>query len=169
MKKCWRIFTIALLFVGVLSLWACDNNTECCLCNSIPHHAPCLINVSTGEIVELRVYEPHPFKPEQLAEDQNGGYLSLISGTDVEGYQVAAEYAWVTVSLSVNAKGCEPFCKSCRSMLAAYGGSYVLADFIEPSDPIIYPVKEGCFDLRCYSVNVSYTEGKYQITVTGVL
>ena len=168
MKIRWRIFTITLIFVGVLSLWGCDNNTECCLCNNIPRHAPCLINLSTGEIVELRVYEPHPFNPVQIAEEQTGGYMCLISGTGIEGYQIAAEYAQVTISPSVNTRD-KAFCNSCQKMLAAYGDTYVLADFIEPTDPIVYPLKAGCFDLRCYFVDISYTEGKYQITVTGAL
>ena len=46
----------------------------CALCGGgIPYHAPVLVNLSTGEAGEIRVYDPDPRHRYELAEEQSTG------------------------------------------------------------------------------------------------
>lgn len=57
---------------------------HCALCGSgdrMTYHAPCVLNLSTGEITELRIYLPHPVLVGELAEEQQGGHTDFNSAT----------------------------------------------------------------------------------------
>ena len=43
-------------------------------------HAPCIINLSTGEIAELSVYQPHPSEIGEVSAELKKGYFSFSSG-----------------------------------------------------------------------------------------
>ena len=59
-----RIILVFMMMALLLSLMACSgiNAPEpdrCSLCDHIPSHAPCLVNLNTGEVGEIALYEPH--------------------------------------------------------------------------------------------------------------
>ena len=52
----------------------------CALCGNgsgTSYHAPVLVNLSTGEIGELRVYNPDPHHRNEIAKEQSTGTFSL--------------------------------------------------------------------------------------------
>ena len=83
MVKTW-IFRLAalfcILFVAFLIVDAISGPDEpdfCALCHGAPLHAPGLLNIETGNLTELRIYEPHPHKAGELATSQQGGYMGI--------------------------------------------------------------------------------------------
>ena len=57
---------IAIIGFLLFLLAGCDNNSpdsiECVLCTAFPRHAPCLVDLNSGEILELNIYQPHHTK-----------------------------------------------------------------------------------------------------------
>lgn len=51
---------------------------DCPLCGGIKYHAPCIADLSTGEIGELAIYAPHPVLTGEIAEEQPGGTLAFL-------------------------------------------------------------------------------------------
>lgn len=93
---------------------------RCSLCSDLPRHAPCILNLSTGEKLELEIYEPHPFAVGEIADEQPGGYFCLIQGAGVSGYKIAAECMQITIPSSKSILNVRHFCYTCRNRLAAY-------------------------------------------------
>ena len=171
-----RIILVFMTMGLLLSLVACSgvNAPEperCSLCDYIPSHAPCLVNLNTGVVGEIVLYEPHHTLVGEIAEEQRGGYFRFMSVVGLQGYlDACVPEAHVTVS-DVNEKYEEKyFCSSCREQLKAYSHcGFVLADLRNPETPTIYPVEEGTeFEVRCYTVVITETDkGELDISVVG--
>ena len=64
---------------------------ECVLCDAFPRHAPCLVDLNTGELHELAIYQPHHTKVAELSDEQYGGYMSLVAFGDISGILIGAD------------------------------------------------------------------------------
>lgn len=164
----WAMLLVVLIGCSVDSI---PEPEICSMCDDLPRHAPCIINLSTGEKLELEIYEPHPFLVGEIAEKQPGGYFRLIRGAGVEGYIVGAEYGVVFAPIRSEKMNQQYFCNSCRDRLATNTISgYVLVDLKEPDEPVVYPTDiSASFSMRCYSVSVQENaeKDKYEITIIG--
>lgn len=171
MKKIAIIGLIILSVFVVCSFFPIPEPERCSMCDDLSRHALCIINLSTGEKLELDIYEPHPFLVGEIAEEQPGGYFSFIRGAGIEGYKVAAEYIVIAVPSKSEKMDQQYFCNSCRDRLASNAKSgYVLADLKEPDKPIVYPInKSTSASVRCYSISVQENseKDKYEITIVG--
>lgn len=117
MKKIAIILAIVIIFSAVIySALHVPESERCNLCVSFPCHAPCILKLSSGELVELEIYDPHPYKVAEIADEQPGGYFSFICSAGLDGHMVTAEYLTAT-SESMNK---EYFCSSCRNLLDDY-------------------------------------------------
>ena len=71
MKKTAKIilgvFAIVFALWGVVAYFAPG---QCTLCNFIKSHAPCIVNMQTGEVQELDLYFPHRTLVAELADPQ---------------------------------------------------------------------------------------------------
>ena len=67
------IIVVILILVLVLAILPAPEPERCAICDCIPFHAPALVNLETGEVGELEVYEPHPFKVAELNEINRAG------------------------------------------------------------------------------------------------
>ena len=163
-----RIIPAAVAVFMLLSLFACSNQNapepeRCRVCDYIPSHAPCLVNLHTGEVDEIALYQPHHSLVGEIAEEQRGGYFSFMSVAGLRGYlDACVPEAHVTVPSEIKKYDEQYFCASCRELLAEYSGDgFVLADLKEPSVPVLFPVYDGSvFEVRCYTVTVTVTEDK---------
>ena len=171
-----RIILAAVAAFMLFSLFACSNPSapepdRCRVCDYIPSHAPCLVNLHTGEVGEIYLYEPHYSLVGEIAEEQRGGYFCFLSIAGLRGYlNASVPEAHVTVPSEVEKYDEQYFCTSCRELLAEYtDDGYVLADLRNPDTPTIYPVEDGTsFEVRCYTVTVTKTEDKeLDISVLG--
>ena len=173
-KYIFPAIVVILILMLVCSILPTPNPKRCAICDSIPHHAPALVNLATGEVGELVVYEPHPIKGGELNEYQQGGTFSFIYVAGLHGYQDTS--TWEThISVPVNENEYEEkfFCKSCRELLLDCTDlGYILADLKNAADPIVYEIKEDLnISFRCYDIFVKESEEneKFEISVIGSL
>ena len=65
-------------------------------------------------MLELTVYEPHPFIVGELAEEQRGGTFSFIHGAGAEGYKLSAELIVINIPMQTYKLEEKHFCNTCR-------------------------------------------------------
>ena len=165
------------LITVLILLSACGTEVpeleRCSLCDDLSRHAPCIINLSTGEKLELDVYEPHPFLVGEIAEEQRGGYFSFVRGAGVEGYKLGAESVTITVPVKADRLDQQYFCNQCRELLADYKSQgYALVDLKDTESPVVYAISADTkATFRCYEISVQEIkeDGKYEITIIGTL
>lgn len=171
-----KIAALCIALLVILS--ACGTNQSrdpepCSLCDNLPCHAPCVINLSTGEKLDLSVYELHPFAAGELAEEQRTGYFSFIQGAGISGHKLGGKSVTVTIPTGSKGLSRQHFCRTCLDMLADYANqAYILADLKNPKNPIIYSLYKNCaFSFRCYDISIQKSidaEG-FVVTIIGTL
>ena len=148
--KIWlkRISAISLIALLLCTAWqrlVPPSSEECSICRFIKSHAPCLLNLSTGEIGELALYEPHRTKVGELAEVQQGGTFGFFYAAGAKGTRTTNP--WV-LTIRVPIEGARirksHFCQKCRELLEGYNHGYVLLDLYDKTKPTIaYQCDEG--------------------------
>lgn len=165
MAKKWIIRFVALLcvlsaaFLIANAISSPDEPAFCALCHGAPLHAPGLLNIETGNLTELRIYEPHPVKSGELAEEQQGGYFSLsMSGGVFVTSDPDAQTARTIIPIEKTRLHKSEFCKDCRKLLTDSKQSYVLIDMYDQENITKYDIVEGiCCEMRCYTVSADHT------------
>ena len=172
--KRWTAPLIVAVLVVCLATTAFVQTQEpdrCPLCEFIKSHAPCIVNIETGEVVELALYQPHYSLVGEIAELQTDSTFSFVSAAGAKGTRISSPYK---MELDVP-KAVEPlcktaFCKSCRTLLTGADSRYVLADLYAPGNPVIYPVIDGLdVKMRCYEATAVYDadEKDYDLLLIG--
>ena len=171
-----KTVTLCLVLLVIMSACGKDYIQEpeiCALCDNLPCHAPCIINLSTGEKLELSVYEPHPFTAGELAEEQRGGYFSFIRGAGVKGHKLGGESVTVTIPMESEGLNQQHFCKACRERLVDYANQgFVLVDLMDPETPIVYGIyAHTSYSFRCYNISAHEHKDtkKIEILIIGTL
>ena len=165
------IVMLLLLFTGCSS--DIPDPAECALCDAFPRHAPCVVDLNSGDLLELEIYQPHETKVAELADEQRGGYLSLVHFGDISGILLGAES--VELEAPAKATGIQDslFCQDCRKLLNDNKcEGYILADLRNPDTPVVWRIADGIsFSVRCYDVEISKSDesGKLNIIMTGTL
>ena len=147
---------------------------ECCLCSSFRYHAPCLIDLETGEIRELDLYFPHETLVAELADPQpeKSGIFSFVSIGKVSGTKQTAPER---VDLHIpNDKTYSPaLCRDCRKQLPfGYTNRYAFADLYGMDEKILIPIEsDTAFSLRCYDVTTqpNTEKGGISVVIQGTL
>ena len=171
--KRWQKALVVILIVGIASsaaLLFTQEKKDCCLCDSFRYHAPCLIDLEKGDLIELDLYFPHETKVGELAEVQQDTsstfsfvHLGNITGTKLTGSKV------IEFGVPIADKTNNPaLCKDCRELLqAGYKGRYVLADLYDMEIKELIPiVANTSIDLRCYEITMVENTEKNEINVT---
>ena len=143
---------LAVVVVVVASLFLTLESKECCLCSSFRYHAPCLVDLKTGEMIELRLYEDHPTLVAELSEEQShNGTFSFVRLNGVSGAkQTGPERVDLLVPTEVILF--PALCKDCRQQLPAGSvNRFVLADLHGMEEKHLIPiVADTTLSLRCY-------------------
>ena len=171
--KVWQKAFCIVLIVSIAAtaiLLSTQNEKDCCLCDSFRFHAPCLVDLETGDLIELDLYFPHETKVAELAEvqqDMSSTFsfvrLGNITGTKLTGSKV------IEFGVPIADKTNNPaLCKGCRELLqAGYKGRYVLADLYDMEIKELIPiVAYTSIDLRCYEITMVENTEKNEINVT---
>lgn len=172
MKMWSKIIWIAVAAVVAFSAWLLlREQKECCLCGSFRYHAPCLIDLKTGRLIELDLYFAHETKVAELAEEQpEQGSFSIIMLGNVSGYRDTSR-KYIEVDVPIAEKIIDPaLCKSCRKQInGIFAGRYVLADLYDKEKKTIIPINADlAMELRCYSITAYEGEkGIWKVTVQG--
>lgn len=140
---------------------------KCSLCEvGINYHAPCLINVSSGEFAELAVYEPHPEIIGEVSDEIQTGFISFNYGAGTNIVRnPGTETCKATLPKELDVLNASYFCYECRRRIAdmAYEG-YVLADMYDLENIDLYKVVDGAtYTIRDYLVTVRVDKNKYTV------
>lgn len=167
-KAAAAIVTISLvLWITVLYL----GPRKCPLCDFIKSHAPCLVNMKTGEVRELDLYIPHERLVGEIAEVQDSSIFSFLRVAGAEGTKMTApEIIELDVPVIREPIFKYHFCRECRKLLADQGGGYVLADLYVHGEPVVIPISDGMEqELRCYAITAVMNDEKnvYELIIKG--
>ena len=173
LKRISAISLIALLLCAAWQRLMPPSSEECSICRFIKSHAPCLLNLSTGELGELALYEPHRTKVGELAEVQQGGTFSFFYAAGAKGTRTTNPWV-LTIRVPMEGERIRKshFCQKCRELLEGYDYGYVLLDLYDKTKPTVYPILANTtYTLRCYTITAEpkYVKEEYEIMVTGTL
>lgn len=158
--------TVMLLFTKV--------EKECCLCSSFRYHAPCLIDLETGDLIELDLYFPDDKLVAELENPQPemGATFSFVSLGNVSGTKLTDSK---TIEIHIpNDKTYNPaLCSGCRKQLPfGHTSRYIFADLYSKEEKILMPIKaDAAFSLRCYDITTQANteKGGISVVVQGTL
>ena len=171
-KYIFPAIAVILFLICVITILPAPNPKRCAICESIPYHAPALVNLATGEVGELSVYEPHPFKVAELNPYQQGGTFSFIYVAGINGYSDTANWeTHITIPTNENEYEEKFFCKACRERIAAHTDKgFLLLDLRTPeSFSILSLDSEDIQPVRCYKVQTNQSLDEIEIVVHGTL
>lgn len=171
-KYIFPAIAVILILICLIIILPAPNPKHCAICDSISMHAPALVNLATGEVGELTVYEPHPFKVAELNEYQQGGTFSFIYVAGLNGYSDTANWeTHITIPIDENEYEEKHFCKSCRERIAGRTEKgFLLLDLRTPeSFDILSLDSEEIQLVRCYEVQTKQCLDEIEIVVNGTL
>lgn len=147
---------------------------KCALCGGRRYHAPCLVNLSTGEVGELQVYTPHPYLAGEIAEEQRTGTFNFLYCAKIMAVCDTSNHICRTdLPFDMEPMAAEWFCRDCRALLPVIcTEGYVLADLYDLDHIQVYAISDGeSYTIRDYTVTMSKREKseKLEIEVAGHL
>ena len=171
-KYIFPAIAVILILICMITILPAAEPERCAICDSIPYHAPALVNLATGEVGELAVYEPHPFKVAELNEYQQGGTFSFIYAAGLNGYSDTANWeTHITIPTDENEYEEKHFCKSCRALISGhteYG--FLLLDLREPEKFSILSLSSDEIQrVRCYEILTTRQVNEVEIEIHGTL
>lgn len=156
-RKTIIYIAVAVLALCVAAVLLFGNETECCLCNCPSYSAPCLIDLETGDILELSLDGP------SATYDGNGQAdvetFSFIRFGNVTGTKHTAPNVIELKIPTDGAPQCPALCRQCRRLLPrGYTSRYVLADV---GGEVLFPIMVGA-ELNLHGLQIAarqYIEG----------
>ena len=149
----------------------------CALCRNnedVKIHAPCIVNLATGEVAELTIYDPHPTEIGEVTETQKKGHVSFYTGAGALIEQ-NSDQEYCKATLSNEEDPIEPgyFCYECRRIIAELDTDkkgYIIADMYDPEAVVVYPIWNGAkYEVRDYLVTAHRNENNsFEIDVHGL-
>ena len=147
---------VAFLVICVPVVLLFENEKECCLCNGPTSFVPCLIDLETGDILELSLVGPTTSGP---AGQTDVSTFSFIRFHTVTGTKQTAPNM---IELKIPSGGAlqhPSLCRQCRQLLPqGYTGRYVIAD---ADGGVLFPITVGG-ELTIHGLQIAvrqYTEG----------
>lgn len=166
------IVAVILILILARAILPTPEPERCSICDSIPIHAPALVNLATGEVGELAVYDPHPFKVAELNEYQQGGTFSFIYAAGINGYSDTANCeTHITIPINENEYEEKYFCKACRKLISGHTeNGFLLLDLRTPESFSIFSLESDVIQtVRCYEVQTKQRLDEIEIIVHGTL
>lgn len=146
---------------------------ECCaVCENgegRPYHAPVLVNLATGEIGEMQIYDPAlPGSVLDIAPIQQTGTFSFAHYAGLTGRKDTCSHtSRVEIPAELEPMRMEHFCRDCRAILtAAATEGFVLLDLLDLTEIKAFPVVEGAeYTIRDYAVTVYWNDEVDDLTL----
>lgn len=170
MRRLITIIGIALTVVLVLAVTTILGlpDSACYLCNASRYHAPCLVDLETGALIELSLYDPHAAISGELAEEQpQVDTFSFVRLGDLIGTKQTGAR---TIEIEIPLEGTiqtPALCETCQKRRPnIYEGRYVLADLYDVEDISLIPITDGEeMIIRCYSISMAMSEDGQHINL----
>lgn len=158
--KQWRktiYLAAAMLAICMATVLLFGNRKECCLCNAPTSSAPCLLDLETGSILELRLDGPST-----TSGPDGVSYVSTFSFIRFHTVTGTKQTAPNMIELKIPSGGAlqhPSLCRQCRQLLPqGYTGRYVIAD---ADGGVLFPITVGG-ELTIHGLQIAvrqYTEG----------
>lgn len=147
----------AIAIISVVNAVVPADSQDCSICGHLKCHAPCILNLTTGEIGELELYMPHDTEVGEIAEEQSGGTFEFISAAGLKGIKLTDPwYIELEVPMAGNKKRISHYCDGCCKRLEDYQSGFVLLDVYDINNPSIYRIEDGAsYETRCYKIKIS--------------
>ena len=152
---------------------------ECCaVCedgNGNRHHAPVLVNLSTGTMRELEIYDRDPRRPWEVAEEQHWDdwVFTFIDGNATMSWSSEDHTNIAHIGEEVGKLEPALFCHDCRALLAETASEgYVLLDMYDLENIQAFAIENGeDYEIRDYTVSIykDKENGGLSVEVTGHL
>ena len=152
---------------------------ECCaVCeegNGNRYHAPVLVNLSTGTMRELEIYDRDPRRPWEVAEEQrwDDWVFTFIDGNATMSWSSEDHKNIADIGENIGKIAPALFCHDCRALLADTATEgYALLDLYDLEDIHAYAVEAGAeYTIRDYTVSIykDKENGGLKVEVTGHL
>ena len=128
--KQWKkivCIAVAMLVICAAIVFLSGNRKECCLCNNPNYSAPCLVDLETGDILELNL--DGPSTTPGLEGETDVSTFSFIRFGSVVGTKQTSPNV-ITLKIPAEDKSRAPaLCRNCRKLLPrGYDGRYAIAD-----------------------------------------
>lgn len=144
----------------------------CSICDFKGKHSPCIVNLSTGEIGELKVYNS-PENEKIISEQWDGGTFSFVSVLGLHSWRDSwTQSNHCDVPIEGDIIKAEYYCEDCREVLLATSlRGYTIIDCFEDDTIVAYKIIEGeKYSIRKYDVTINIkdsNQGKYEVVTTG--
>lgn len=173
MKMWQKILSIVLAVIAIATVVLFANESESCvLCDSFRYHAPCLLDLKAGTIIELDIYFPHETLVAELAEQQpEQSTFSFVKLGDAVGYRDTGNER-IEIDIPSNKVMTVSLCGACKSQLdnVLLHDRYMLADLYDAENKVIIPITPDLdVDIRCYEIWVSKEENVLKLILQGNL
>lgn len=152
---------------------------ECCaICedgNGNRYHAPVLVNLSTGVLRELEIYDRDPRRPWEVAEEQrwDDWVFTFIDGNATMSWSSEDHTNIAHIGEEIGKIAPALFCHDCRALLADTATEgYVLLDMYDLENIQAFVVANGAeHTIRDYTVSIykDKENGGLEVGVTGHL
>lgn len=160
--KQWKWFgyiTVAVLAICAVAILLAGKRT-CCLCNSPNYSAPCLVDLETGDILELSLtgpatsYRPSAPTPVETFSFIRFGVITGIKQTPDQ----------IELKIPEEDKAEVPaLCAKCRNLLPhGYSGRYAMADL---KNQEMFPIADGELMIRDNSVTMTREKSHYLVII----
>ena len=162
-KTCVRCMFLVLAALVIFNVYLTVNPPEpevCALCGSMNgvYYAPVLVNLFTGELDEMAVYQRDIYNRDHLASEQRTGFLRLGKCAGAEYCLEGGEFCRVSVPPGNRPMVKARYCHDCRKLLSSVRhDGYALVDAHDLDDKKVYEIREGAeYDINGYTTTVFY-------------
>ena len=145
-----------------------NRNFHCYVCEGLRYHAPCLLDLSTGNILELSVYENDPTTQGELAQNQTTGNFSFMRSGSMTAARDAGVSCSATIPSSSRTIDDTLFCEACRNAMECVPSSGIaLADLYDLENIQYFVIEDGAnYSFRDYQINIKKKTDSTQLQIT---
>ena len=146
------------------SMISAPEPSVCVLCRNgagTKVHAPCIVNLATGEVAELAIYDPHPTEIGEVTETPKKGHVSYFTGAGALIEQNPDNgYCSATVPQDEDPISPEYFCFDCRHIISVLDrDGYIIADLYDPESVSVFKINnDSDYVIRDYLVIITQLE-----------
>lgn len=146
---------------------------DCCsVCGNgdgVRYHAPALVNLSTGMVWELEIYDNDPRRPWEIAEEQrwDDWVFQYLDGSATMSWSSVDHTNMVSIGTNAGKFAPAYFCHDCRALLAETAREgYALLDLYDLGSIQAFVVEDGAeYTIRDYTVSVCKNKDVDGLTV----
>lgn len=153
---------VAGLAICVAATFLFGKEKECCLCNSPGYAAPCLIDLNTGDILELNLDGPRTTHTPSNGQSDVETFAFIRFGNITGSKQTAPGVIELKIP-TADKMNAPALCSKCRKLLSqGYDRRYVLADLVSGT---MFPFVTGEIMIRGCAVTVTQGEEHFLVII----